>query len=885
MKMPQVSFGAGELSEALWSRTDFAKTQVGARLLENCVVRTAGGFSNRPGTTFTDESAGGDGVLIPFKYSATQEYVLLFTDYAMRVVKDDGLVLRSLRNTSYRWVASAGGTNEYYLQTAAGANPSLPVVGNSEFFISGAIAAKGTLGALAAGQWGYGNNDALGYSTFYVRLNPGADPDTLALDTIQVVSVTASPFALADLNEVSVSQSFDTVFLSHGSYTTYRLTRTDHFAWTFTAMTFVPALSPPATVTVSPGAAAALSYDYFIASVDSDRAMNPAMAFVAEDEYKGYQAADVTAIGTAKVTVSAADPWAGEVHVSCSENGADYYALWRKRNDATNWTLLQIQSTPVFIDRNDRFGGTFLDSTRAGTDVPAKQNAAFSPGGSSSAELSYKVSAESEDESYPSSAVDSSKTLPWEAGTAVALTWSEVTGAVLYNVYKNARGQWGWIGSVKSTDVRTYKDDNIEPDVSYGPRSEPVYDLGTNKPACVAIFQQRLCFSGMSADPSRVITSRIGSLLDFSISDPLRADDPVDARPASGRGDPVYHMVPFDSLLVFTASAVWKFNGDNGTLRANNPDFQIQSYEGAARSPAPLVIGNTVLFVHLSGKVVLDLAYAFSSDKYEGNDLTVFATHLFEDSTIRRWAYEIKPASRVWVTMADGSFRSISYQRDQDLRAWSRHNTDGLMRSVAAIDSGVYFLVKRTINSVDRYYVERLSADADGICTDSSLSYSGPAATVISGLGHLEGKTVRFRGIGPNYDGYGDVVVSGGAVTLPSAVTSAVIGLPIQSNFRSLDILQPRDDTERRISPSATLRLLNTRGLLVGSSSDKNLEEPKYADGFDEGYDAATKTFSGDIAVNLDASWTRNPTVYIRQNAPYPFHVTAIVPELVVDGQ
>ena len=38
----------------------------------------------------------------------------------------------------------------------------------------------GTVGSLSAGQWDWGDNDALGYSTIYVRLADGADPDSKA---------------------------------------------------------------------------------------------------------------------------------------------------------------------------------------------------------------------------------------------------------------------------------------------------------------------------------------------------------------------------------------------------------------------------------------------------------------------------------------------------------------------------------------------------------------------------------------------------------------------------------------------------------------------------------------------------------------------------------
>lgn len=95
--------------------------------------------------------------------------------------------LISIRNAKYAWTASGSGTNEYYVRTAAGANPGFqasPPTSNG-VYINGSAATEGTLGALTAGQWGYGDNDTLGYSTVYVRLSDGADPDSKTADHVQ----------------------------------------------------------------------------------------------------------------------------------------------------------------------------------------------------------------------------------------------------------------------------------------------------------------------------------------------------------------------------------------------------------------------------------------------------------------------------------------------------------------------------------------------------------------------------------------------------------------------------------------------------------------------------------------------------------------------------
>lgn len=76
----------------------------------------------------------------------------------------------------YKWSASGSGTNEYYCELTAGGNPNL--TSPSEVRIDGSAATEGTAGSLNAGEWDWGDNDSLGYSTVYVRLTGGGDPDS-----------------------------------------------------------------------------------------------------------------------------------------------------------------------------------------------------------------------------------------------------------------------------------------------------------------------------------------------------------------------------------------------------------------------------------------------------------------------------------------------------------------------------------------------------------------------------------------------------------------------------------------------------------------------------------------------------------------------------------
>lgn len=67
------------------------------------------------------------------------------------------------------WSASASGTAEYYYTGTAIEEPTYVK-------LDGTLATEGTVGSLAAGTWGWGDNDTLGASTLYVRLSDDSSP-------------------------------------------------------------------------------------------------------------------------------------------------------------------------------------------------------------------------------------------------------------------------------------------------------------------------------------------------------------------------------------------------------------------------------------------------------------------------------------------------------------------------------------------------------------------------------------------------------------------------------------------------------------------------------------------------------------------------------------
>ncbi len=84
----------------------------------------------------------------------------------------------SIVNDDVQWTASGSGTGEYYLEASSGGTYGFSDNSPISVYADWGKLTSGTLGSLAAGNWGYGDNDSLGYSTIYVRLSDDSDPDT-----------------------------------------------------------------------------------------------------------------------------------------------------------------------------------------------------------------------------------------------------------------------------------------------------------------------------------------------------------------------------------------------------------------------------------------------------------------------------------------------------------------------------------------------------------------------------------------------------------------------------------------------------------------------------------------------------------------------------------
>lgn len=166
--------------------------------------------------------------------------------------------------------------------------------------------------------------------------------------------------------------------------------------------------------------------------------------------------------------------------------------------------------------------------------------------------------------------------------------------------------------------------------------------------------------------------------------------------------------------------------------------------------------------------------------------------------------------------------------------------------------------------------------------------------TTISGLNHLEGKTVAILADGSVM---APRIVVNGQITLDNPASIVVVGLPYTAQLQSmyLDVPSPATVQGRRKNvQAATIRLYRSRGMKVGSNqTDASTQQNnatvewsslvQYKDrGANVAAGAAIPLFTGDCRLLLPGVWRKPGQIAVEQSYPLPLTVTAIIGEWTV---
>ena len=848
------NFTGGELSPRLDGRNDLTKYSSSCKTLENFIIYPHGAAARRSGTTFVAEvaSSANKTRLIPFEFSTTQTYMLEFSNLKIRVYKDNGSVLEGDKT----------------ITAITQANPAV-VTSNSHGYSNGdeiLITAVVGMTQLNSKRFLVANVTT---NTFELTNKDGVDTDSTAFTayvsggTANKVFEITTPYTTAQLFEIKFAQSADVMYITHPAHEVAKLSRTGHTAWTLTDVVFTkgPFQDPNTTTTTLTPASASVGSGVNI-TASSVTGINSGSGFLSTDVGRqiyfnsGY--ATITAITSTTVVV------------------VDITIAFTNTNAITAWQLGSFSDTTghpscvSFFEQRLVFAGT--------TNQP--QTIFFSKSGD------Y----ENMDANIGGTVADDDAIIYTIASNQVnAIRFMTATRTLILGT---AGGEFtvsggGTDSAVTPTNILIKKQSN------HGAANVDAIAVGN-----ATLFLQRA-------------KRKVRELAyNFDVDGYIAPDMTILAEhiTESGLTQMSYQQEP--------NQIIWGVRDDGELVGLTyQREQQVTAWHrhifgGIVNVPiitvtdyANIVTGTRIVFQKSDGTLVTLTATTGTASAQEfkietSNDVTAanLNASINTANTASGTGITSSVASNV-LTITEVTPTGLAYlviKSFDTTRLTAVSQTKAECESVAVIptDNSEYqtwVIVKRTINGITRRYVGYINTfdftETDNTTfnfLDSALSYSGAAATTISGLNHLEGQTVHILADGATHP---TKIVSSGSITLDRASTDVKIGLGYNSILQTmrLDAGSQNGTSQAKTKRiyEITIRLYESIGVEVGENLN-NMERIPFrtsADVMDQGL----PPFTGDKTVEFRGNYETDGFIFVRQTQPLPLTVLSLYPRLITN--
>ena len=424
----------------------------------------------------------------------------------------------------------------------------------------------------------------------------------------------------------------------------------------------------------------------------------------------------------------------------------------------------------------------------------------------------------------------------------------------------------------------------------------PTLTSTNNYPSVVSFFEQRLVFGNTNNNPQTLWFSKNGDYGNFHTG--TADDDALIYTIASNQVNAIRFLSATRVLTVGTSGGEYVLTSTNdGPVTPTTTLIRKYSNYGTAQVE-PVQVADVTLFVQRGSRKIREFKFVgdVNTGGYSAPDMTILAEHVTEGG-LDHMAYQQEPDSIVWCVRNDGTLLGMTYRREEQVVAWHKHIIGGsfgsgqaIVESIATLptDTGedeLYMIVKRTINSVTKRYVEKLKLFDFGDDTttaffvDSGLQYSGGAINALGGLYHLEGQAIQVLVNGATHP---DKSVSSGSIALNYSTVKAAVGYGFDSSMQTLRIDSGSVDGTSQGKPKRihqiTVRFFETVGAEVGNDSGE-IDRIFFRDS-SMSMDTAVPMFTGDKDIEFPGGFDDDDRIYIKQSQPLPLTVLAFYPRM-----
>lgn len=418
--------------------------------------------------------------------------------------------------------------------------------------------------------------------------------------------------------------------------------------------------------------------------------------------------------------------------------------------------------------------------------------------------------------------------------------------------------------------------------------SESLWSGVQGFPSATAFYEGRLWWSGKNGI--------WGSVSDdfYNFDDTTIGDSgPINRTVGSGPVDNINWILPLQRMILGAEGAEWSVRASSfdEVLTPSNFNLKRASSQGSINTIAAQIDSRGV-FVSRGGTRLFELTLGGDSGDYESNELTLVAPEVGEPEIVHV-AVQRLPDTRVHCVRSDGKVALLVYNVAENVSCWVLIATDGVIEDVVVlpgtVEDSVYYVVKRTINSVEKRYLEKWALESEAIggvinkIADSYFVFDDPGSpvTTITGLNHLEGKLVSVWG---NSKDQGEKTVVGGQIEfLTEALDFAIIGLPYTAQWKSTKLSylvagEPMSMAQPKSLVHLGLILSNAYYKAITYGPDfNNLDDmPEIEDGKEIAQDTLNASYDADL-FEFDGVFDTDARLCIQAMSPRPVTVLAAV--------
>ena len=406
--------------------------------------------------------------------------------------------------------------------------------------------------------------------------------------------------------------------------------------------------------------------------------------------------------------------------------------------------------------------------------------------------------------------------------------------------------------------------------------SEGAWSDRRGYPRAVAFYEERMIFAGTRTQGQTIWGSKTGDWDNFLLGE--KDDQAIEFTLASDTVNDIRWILQHDALIIGTSDSEWTLSASSTdeALTASNVKIKRQSVYGSASAGAAMA-GETVLFVQRGGRKIREFVFRWEKDGYASPDMTILAEHITE-SGIEEIALQQQPDTILWCLLGNGTLASLTYEREQEVIGWARHDTAGTILSICCVPEGEKDMLYLAVDRGGSKLIEKLSPGSrTGCYVDGAVeSESGTAFDEVTGLGHLEGQDVQVLGDGAEMLTKN---VKDGKIKLESKVNKAIAGLgyaselspmPLETEMRDgLTLLRNKTVGEVRV------RVYGTVGGEVRAGEDR-WQKIISRDVLEDSMDNAILEKEEVVVLPVSGGYGKEAIVELRQRSPLPFNVTSI---------